>query len=74
MRDRLRSFTKSTLGAGGSIHQAVTLPPGESCAGMFRCWIDVSRQITLIWLTLTELEQECAMQSMRPRSMYRNAN
>lgn len=35
-RDRLHSLSKRTLGRGGSIHKAVALPLGESCAGKFR--------------------------------------
>mmetsp|Transcript_3758 Transcript_3758/g.5877 ORF Transcript_3758/g.5877 Transcript_3758/m.5877 type:complete len:224 (-) Transcript_3758:1232-1903(-) len=50
MRDRLHAYTKRTLGAGGSIHQAVALPPNESCAGWVAVHaIDFYNDICLIW-------------------------
>eukprot|EP00545_Synedropsis_sp_CCMP1620_P005648 CAMPEP_0119011528 /NCGR_PEP_ID=MMETSP1176-20130426/5738_1 /TAXON_ID=265551 /ORGANISM="Synedropsis recta cf, Strain CCMP1620" /LENGTH=239 /DNA_ID=CAMNT_0006964375 /DNA_START=129 /DNA_END=848 /DNA_ORIENTATION=+ len=50
MRDRLHSLTKSTLGAGGSIHQAVALPKGESCAGWVAAHtVDFFNDLSLIW-------------------------
>mmetsp|Transcript_14425 Transcript_14425/g.23850 ORF Transcript_14425/g.23850 Transcript_14425/m.23850 type:complete len:226 (+) Transcript_14425:78-755(+) len=50
MRDRLHSYTKRTLGAGGSIHQAVALPPNESCAGWVAVHaIDFYNDLCLVW-------------------------
>ncbi|KAI2501799.1 Mob1/phocein family [Fragilaria crotonensis] len=49
-RDRLHSLSKRTLGTGGSIHKAVALPSGESCAGWVAAHaIDFYNDVILIW-------------------------
>lgn len=46
LRDRLHGYTKQTLGAGGSLNDAVALPQGESCAGWVAVHaIDLQRRI-----------------------------
>lgn len=55
MRDRLHGYTKRTLGAGGSVTEAVTLPPGESCAGWVAVHaIDFYDQISTIWAVMAQ--------------------
>merc|ERR1719384_399348 len=54
MRDRLHSYTKRTLGAGGSVTEAVTLPPGESCAGWVAVHaIDFYNNVSTIWAVMS---------------------
>jgi len=53
MRDRLHAYTKRTLGAGGSINEAVALPPGESCAGWVAVHaIDFYNDVSTIWAVM----------------------
>lgn len=53
MRDRLHGYTKRTLGAGGSVTEAVKLPPGESCAGWVAVHaIDFYNDISTIWAVM----------------------
>jgi len=53
MRDRLHAYTKRTLGAGGSINDAVALPPGESCAGWVAVHaIDFYNDVSTIWAVM----------------------
>jgi len=53
LRDRLHGYTKQTLGAGGSINDAVALPPGESCAGWVAVHaIDFYNNASTIWAVL----------------------
>jgi MOB kinase activator 1 len=53
MRDRLHAYTKRTLGAGGSLNQAVALPPGESCAGWVAVHaIDFYNDVCTIWAVM----------------------
>eukprot|EP00566_Odontella_aurita_P016683 CAMPEP_0113545908 /NCGR_PEP_ID=MMETSP0015_2-20120614/11520_1 /TAXON_ID=2838 /ORGANISM="Odontella" /LENGTH=254 /DNA_ID=CAMNT_0000446321 /DNA_START=23 /DNA_END=786 /DNA_ORIENTATION=- /assembly_acc=CAM_ASM_000160 len=55
MRDRLHGYTKRTLGAGGSMNEAVALPPGESCAGWVAVHaIDFYNDISTIWAVMSE--------------------
>jgi len=54
MRDRLHGYTKRTLGAGGSVTEAVTLPPGESCAGWVAVHaIDFYNDVSTIWAVMS---------------------
>lgn len=53
LRERLHGYTKSTLGAGGSINEAVALPPGESCAGWVAVHaIDFYNDVSTIWAVM----------------------
>jgi len=53
LRERLHSYTKRTLGAGGSINEAVALPPGESCAAWVAVHaIDFYNDISTIWAVM----------------------
>jgi len=53
MRDRLHGYTKRTLGAGGSINDAVALPVGESCAGWVAVHaIDFYNNAATIWAVM----------------------
>lgn len=53
LRDRLHGYTKQTLGSGGSINDAVSLPPGESCAGWVAVHaIDFYNNASTIWAVL----------------------
>jgi MOB kinase activator 1 len=53
MRDRLHGYTKRTLGAGGSMNEAVALPPGESCAGWVAVHaIDFYNDVSTIWAVM----------------------
>ncbi|EED88017.1 predicted protein [Thalassiosira pseudonana CCMP1335] len=55
LRDRLHGYTKQTLGAGGSLNDAVTLPPGESCAGWVAVHaIDFYNDVSTIWAVMAE--------------------
>jgi MOB kinase activator 1 len=52
-RDRLHGYTKRTLGAGGSINEAVALPQGESCAGWVAIHaIDFYNDVSTIWAVM----------------------
>jgi len=54
MRDRLHGYTKRTLGAGGSVTEAVALPPGESCAGWVAVHaIDFYNDVSTIWAVMS---------------------
>jgi len=53
LRDRLHAYTKRTLGAGGSIEEAVALPPGESCAGWVAVHaVDFYNDVSTIWAVM----------------------
>mmetsp|Transcript_45328 Transcript_45328/g.53074 ORF Transcript_45328/g.53074 Transcript_45328/m.53074 type:complete len:226 (-) Transcript_45328:400-1077(-) len=55
MRDRLHGYTKRTLGAGGSINEAVSLPQGESCAGWVAVHaIDFYNDTSTIWAVMAD--------------------
>ena len=55
LRDRLHGYTKQTLGAGGSLNDAVALPPGESCAGWVAVHaIDFYNDVSTIWAVMSE--------------------
>ena len=55
LRDRLHGYTKDTLGAGGSLNDAVSLPPGESCAGWVAVHaIDFYNDVSTIWAVMAE--------------------
>lgn len=54
LRERLHSYTKRTLGAGGSINEAVALPPGESCAAWVAVHaIDFYNDVSTIWAVMS---------------------
>lgn len=54
MRSRLHGYTKRTLGAGGSVTEAVRLPPGESCAGWVAVHaIDFYNDVSTIWAVMS---------------------
>jgi MOB kinase activator 1 len=54
LRDRLHSYTKRTLGAGGSMNDAVRLPPGESCAAWVAVHaIDFYNDVSTIWAVMS---------------------
>jgi len=53
LRERLHSYTKRTLGAGGSFNEAVALPPGESCAAWVAVHaIDFYNDVATIWAVI----------------------
>lgn len=53
LRERLHGYTRATLGAGGSITEAVSLPPGESCAGWVAVHaIDFYNEVSTIWAVM----------------------
>lgn len=53
LRERLHGYTKETLGAGGSINEAVALPPGESCAGWIGVHaVDFFNDVSTIWAVI----------------------
>jgi len=55
LRDRLHAYTRRTLGAGGSINEAVALPPGESCAGWVAVHaIDFYGEVSTIWAVMAD--------------------
>ena len=55
LRDRLHGYTKQTLGAGGSLNDAVALPQGESCAGWVAVHaIDFYNDVSTIWAVMAE--------------------
>jgi len=55
LRDRLHGYTKQTLGAGGSLNDAVSLPQGESCAGWVAVHaIDFYNDVSTIWAVMAE--------------------
>ena len=55
LRDRLHGYTKQTLGAGGSLNDAVALPPGESCAGWVAVHaIDFYNDVSTLWAVMAE--------------------
>jgi MOB kinase activator 1 len=54
LRERLHSYTKRTLGAGGSINEAVSLPAGESCAAWVAVHaIDFYNDVSTIWAVMS---------------------
>lgn len=54
MRERLHSYTKRTLGAGGSYNDAVALPQGESCAAWVAVHaIDFYNDVSTIWAVMS---------------------
>lgn len=55
LRDRLHGYTRQTLGAGGSLDDAVALPPGESCAGWVAVHaVDFYNDVSTIWAVMAE--------------------
>eukprot|EP00559_Dactyliosolen_fragilissimus_P002401 CAMPEP_0184864000 /NCGR_PEP_ID=MMETSP0580-20130426/13339_1 /TAXON_ID=1118495 /ORGANISM="Dactyliosolen fragilissimus" /LENGTH=232 /DNA_ID=CAMNT_0027362623 /DNA_START=52 /DNA_END=747 /DNA_ORIENTATION=- len=64
LRDRLHRYTKRTLGAGGSVTEAVALPPGESCAGWVAVHaVDFYNDISTIWGVMSS---DPYLESFRP--------
>lgn len=53
LRDRLHGYTRRTLGAGGSVNDAVSLPKGESCAAWVAVHaIDFYNDVSTIWAVM----------------------